>query len=270
MDPVTLIGIGLMMGLAGGMLGIGGSIVMIPALVLFFGENQHLYQSSAMICNFFVAVSSIIAHRKAETLVPAVLWRMIPAAIAGIIAGVALSNLRFFSGGNSYLLARFFGAFLLAVAVYNVTRFFALPMPSVSGSDPDAYQTPLLKAISAGIGAVTGLAAGLLGIGAGSLATPMQQFFLRLPIKHAMSNSAAVIVGISWVGAIYKTATLPQHGIPVIDAIKIAALVIPSGLLGGFLGGKLMHILPRHLVRSLFILVCVLGAWRLLTVAPGG
>jgi len=267
-DAVILLGIGLVMGLFGGMLGIGGSLVMIPAMVFFYGENQHLYQSSAMICNFCVAIASLLAHRKANALVPAVLWRMIPAAAAGVFAGVALSNVSFFAGHNSYLLARLFGAFLAYVAVYNTWRMFRPPMPKVNDDDPSFYQTPFRKWISAFIGVTTGLAAGLLGIGAGSVATPMQQFFLHLPLKRAMSNSASIIVGIAWIGAIYKTATLPQHSIAISESLKIAAFVIPTALLGGFWGGHLMHLLHRHLVRGLFIGVCALGAWKLLTVAP--
>jgi len=37
--------IGVLMGLFGGLLGIGGSVVMIPALVFEVCENQHLYQA---------------------------------------------------------------------------------------------------------------------------------------------------------------------------------------------------------------------------------
>ncbi|HDS85454.1 MAG TPA: sulfite exporter TauE/SafE family protein [Phycisphaerales bacterium] len=270
MDPATLVGIGLAMGLFGGMLGIGGSLIMIPAMVFFYGENQHLYQSASMICNFCVAIASLLAHHKADALVPAVLWRMIPLAVLGILAGVALSNISFFSGRNSYLLARLFGGYLAAVAVYNALRLFRPPMPSINGSDPRAYQTPLLKIFSAGIGLITGLAAGLLGIGAGSVATPMQQFFLRLPLKRAMSNSASVIVGIAWIGAVYKTVTLPSHGIAMSESLIIAAYIIPTALIGGFLGGHLMHLMPRQIVRGFFIAVCVAGAWKLLTVAPAG
>ena len=268
MDPGILIGTGLVMGLFGGMLGIGGSLVMIPALVYFYGENQHLYQSSAMICNFFVAVASLLAHRKAEAIVPAVLRQMIPAAMFGILAGVAFSNVAFFAGRNSYLLARLFGTFLAYVAAYNTFKMFRPPLPSVNGSDPSLYQTTLLKSISASIGVLTGVAAGMLGIGAGSVATPMQQFFLRMPLKRAMSNSASVIVGISWIGAIYKTVTLPHHGIPIAESLKIVAWIIPTALLGGFLGGHLMHYLPKQLIRGLFIAVCIFGAWKLLTVPP--
>jgi uncharacterized membrane protein YfcA len=267
-NPVTLSTIGLAMGLFGGMLGIGGSLIMIPALVFFYGENQHLYQASSMICNFCVASASLLAHRKARTLVPEVLWRMIPMAVAGIVAGVALSNIPFFAGKNSYLLARLFGGYLAAVAIYNAARMSRRPAPSSNVSNPGAYQTPLLKKISSGIGLLTGLAAGLLGIGAGSVATPLQQFLLRLPLTQAMSNSASIIVGIAWIGAVYKTATLPQPGIAVSDSLKIAAWIIPTALLGGFVGGHLMHLLPRWVVRGLFIAVCLVGAWKLLTVSP--
>ncbi|HSV26616.1 MAG TPA: TSUP family transporter, partial [Sedimentisphaerales bacterium] len=63
-DTAILIVIGLAMGLFGGGLGIGGSIVMIPALVWAFGENQHLWQASAMLCNFVVAVTAAIMHHR--------------------------------------------------------------------------------------------------------------------------------------------------------------------------------------------------------------
>jgi len=123
--------------------------------------------------------------------------------------------------------------------------------------------------ILAGVcGIVTGLAAGLLGIGAGTVATPMQQLFLRVPIRSAMSNSAATIVCIAWLGAIYKNVTLGQHGVAISESLSMAAWVIPGAIVGGFLGGHLMHALPKNLVRSVFILVCILAAVKLLTVTP--
>ena len=69
-------------------------------------------------------------------------------------------------------------------------------------------------------------------------------------------------------GAIFKAVTLPQHGVAITESLKIAAWVCPTALVGGFLGGHLMHFLPRNLVRGLFIAVCVWGAWKLLTVTP--
>jgi len=269
-DAVTLMGIGLVMGLFGGMLGIGGALVMVPAMVFFFGENQHLHQASAMTCTFFVALAANIVHRKVKILVPVVLWQMIPGAVVGILAGVTMSNLRYFAGVNSYLLARFFGAFLVYVAAYNIWGLF-YPLEENTDNDPNvAYDVGDKKIISMAIGVLTGLASGFLGIGAGTVATPLMQFFLRFPIKRAMSNSASIILSISWIGAIYKTATLPQHDLSIVESLKIAAFVIPTGLLGGFWGGHLMHKLPKKFVCALFIAICLLSAWELLTVKSAG
>ena len=264
------------MGLLGGLLGIGGSVVMIPALVFAFGENQHLYQAAAMICNFFVALSSVFVHHKAQVMVPWVLKRLIPAAVIGIIAGVAWSNSAMFAGSRSYLLARIFGAFLVYVAVYNSYRFY-LELRHGHTEIPKHEAVPHRGLYSILIGATTGLAAGLMGIGAGTVAVPLQQVILKMPLRRAISNSAATIVSIAWIGAIYKNATLGRHDI-VFTALKsssvyllslrIAALVIPGAILGGFWGGHLMHKLPVHWVRAVFIVVVVVASIRLLSVGP--
>ena len=60
MEYITLLAIGLVAGFLGGLLGIGGAVVMIPALIWAFGENQHLYQAATMICNCFVGTVSTL------------------------------------------------------------------------------------------------------------------------------------------------------------------------------------------------------------------
>lgn len=267
MDVVVLLIIGLTMGLFGGMLGIGGSIVMIPALTFVYGENQHLYQASAMICNFFVAAASLIGHWKAQAFVGRLLRWIIPASVLGVVVGVRLSNLPVFTGAGSVWLTRLFGGFLVYVAAYNTARLRGRPRTL---EDLPQRRRGVNAAIAAGIGALTGLGAGLLGIGAGTVSTPLQQLTMKLPIRNAMSNSAAMIVSMAWLGALYKNATLPRHGIEIMESIRIAALAIPTAVIGGYLGSRLMHRLPQNLVRAVFIAVCALAAWKLLTVHPGG
>ncbi len=276
MDYIILSSIGLIMGFFGGLLGIGGSAIMIPALVLAYGgpENQHLFQASAMICNFFVGAASALAHKKARSLHKPVLRQMVPAALIGIVAGVAWSNSDMFSQGNSYLLSRTFGAFLAYVAMYNTFRLVrSLRKPLPDERTPSGIvETRWLAQL---IGLVTGLAAGLLGIGAGTLATPLQQLFLRVPLRRAMSNSSVTIMCIAWLGAIYKNVTLNSHRVsfslfandsPLWISIKISAVIVPAAIIGGFLGGHMMHKLPKNVVRSVFIVILAAAAIRLLTV----
>ena len=265
MEYFILVVTGLLMGLFGGMLGIGGSVVMIPALTVFMGENQHLYQAAAMICNFFVSASSLVAHRKAEVFVGGVLRRIIPAAVVGIVCGVALSNLDMFSGDKSYLLARIFGLFLVYVGGYN---FVKLLKGRKSDANPNRawIECKGYRIISMMIGMVTGVGAGLLGIGAGTIATPLQQVWLKMPLRRAMSNSAATIASIALIGACFKNLTLARHDLEMMDSIKIAVIVAPTAIVGGLIGGQLMHWLPIRLVRAVFVGVLLLSAYKLLTV----
>jgi uncharacterized membrane protein YfcA len=47
-DIITLALIGLSAGIVSGMLGVGGAIIIVPALVFFFGLNQHQAQGTSL------------------------------------------------------------------------------------------------------------------------------------------------------------------------------------------------------------------------------
>jgi uncharacterized membrane protein YfcA len=266
MDYLVLVVIGTVMGLFGGLLGIGGSVVMIPALVFAFGGNQHLYQASAMICNFFVGATAVAVHKKADVLLTDVVKWLVPAAALGIIVGVAISNSRFFAGGKSYLLTRIFGLFMVYVVIYNCLMF-GRRAGGANGFDISRTRRSVPLTILCGL--LSGISAGLLGLGGGSVCVPAQQLFLKMPLKRAISNSAATIASIALIGAFYKNITLPQHGIGIAESLKIAAVVIPGAVVGALLGSRSMHKLPSALVRVVFVLLMGLACYKLLTVGPG-
>ena len=267
MDYLILVAIGILMGLFGGLLGIGGSVVMIPALVFAFGENQHLYQASAMICNFFVGAAAVIVHKKADVLMTDVIKWLVPFAALGIIIGVTISNSSVFAKSNSYLLARIFGLFMIYVVVYNCFRF-GKPRGGADGFDISRTVRSVPLTILCGL--LSGITAGLLGIGGGVICVPAQQLLLKMPLKRAISNSAATIASIALVGAFYKNITLAQHSIHIAESLKIALVVIPGAIVGAFLGGRVMHKLPASVVRIVFILLAGLACFKLLTVAKAG
>lgn len=259
---LIFVAIGILMGLSGGLLGIGGAVIMIPALVLAFGENQHLYQAAAMICGVAVAVSATVAHKREDIHIGPIVRGMIPAAVAGVILGVLASNSRLFLGDKSYLLARTFGFFLLYVICHNVVKLYGYFQPQSQQSSKAIKHSGLLSVI---VGMTTGFTGGLLGIGGGSICVPLQQVFMRVPLKNAIANSAATIIVTATVGAILKNATLCQHQIPVTESLKIAAAVIPSAVIASFAGARLMHILPNKYVRAVFIVMLTLASYKMLT-----
>jgi len=258
--------IGLLAGLLGGLLGVGGSIIIIPSLILYLsatesrygGQTQHLLQAAAMLCNFFVATPSVLAHHKAGAIMKPVVVKLIPAALVGIVAGVALSNSGMFACEKGVYLGMGLSLFLVYVVGYNLWWLFDKNNLSDGFDSDQTYSS--FKVI--GVGVVMGLVAGLLGIGGGALCVPAQQVILRIPLRQAIANSATTIMCVSLFGAVYKNATLAAHQIEILSSIQLAVTLIPTAILGSFIGGKLVHLLPRKVLRRVFIIFMAIVALK--------
>jgi len=250
--------IGLMAGFVGGLLGIGGSTIILPALIIYLsyspggygGNDQHLLQGAAMICNVFISGAAVVAHFRARAVMKPVVVRLIPSALVGILLGGGVSNSSVFARDNGKYLAMLLAVFLGYVAVYNIVRMVR-PESLASQFDENKAIAPW-KVVATGL--PMGLMAGLLGIGGGSLCVPTQQILLRLPLRRAIANSAVTIVFASLAGAIYKNMTLSQHGFSVTMSLKLALMLVPTAILGSYLGGRLTHVLPHRVLRIIFIL----------------
>lgn len=262
-DVPVIVFIGLIAGVLGGMLGVGGSIIMIPALTILLGRHQQLYQASAMIINVVVAVPAALRHRKAGAVMPDVLKWMLPAALVFVLVGVWLSNLSVFNGPEGGIwLGRILAAFLVYVIVLNVIRIIK-PTKGGETLDPDRRQNP----VAAGsVGGIMGAIAGLLGIGGGAIAVPLQQVMLKLPLRNCIANSTVVICVSAGLGAIYKNLTIHEHypqGGALQTSLLIAAILAPTAFVGGRLGASLTHRLPTRQVRIVFVILMIVAAWKM-------
>jgi len=259
--------IGLVAGVVGGLLGVGGSLIIIPALVIYLsytpdgyaGTHQHLLQAAAMICNVFVAAPSVLAHRRAGAIMRQVVVVLVPVAIAANLLGVAVSNSSLFARENGAYLAMLLAAFLVYVVSYNVRRL-AGGLDLAAGFDA---ARPVSKVRTGMVGLVMGFTGGLLGIGGGAICVPLQQVLLKIPLRRAIANSATTIVFAAAVGAVMKNATLGEHGVAIGDSLKLAAALIPTAVVGSYIGGRLTHRIPRNALRVVFVVFMLVVATRL-------
>jgi len=254
-----LVGIGLVAGVAGGMLGIGGSIVMIPAMTVLLGPAQHLYQAAAMIVNFFVVVPAVYQHRRARAIHFATVTRLVPLAVFSVIGGVIFSELPIFTDDNEVYLRGLFGVFLFWVAatdLYRLLRPSGLVYAAALPGD-----MPWLKAAAVAI--PTGIVAGLLGVGGGIVAVPLQRRLLRIPVRIAIANSAATIIAVSVVGATVKNYRLLTSHNYTTEPLVLAAVLIPTAIVGGLLGARLTHRLPVPVIKAAFAVVLMLASIRI-------
>lgn len=268
---LEIILIGLFAGFFGGLLGIGGSIIMIPALTEALGSNQHLYQAAAMIVNVCVVLPALVQHRRANAFHIDAVRRIIPWALLAIALGVGISELPQFSGpGEAYLMG-LFGCFLLIEGATDLYRAVRGCDHGIDARTLDEAQADIQATWNRGavVGLPTGLIGGLFGVGGGTISVPLQRRVLRMPLRSAIANSAAVMLFTSLPGAVLKNAAYAHEHGSIQSPLLLAAILAPTAIVGSYQGSRLTHRLPVRGVRIVFFLVLCAVALRLIHRASG-
>ncbi|MFG0246559.1 MAG: sulfite exporter TauE/SafE family protein [Phycisphaerales bacterium JB052] len=256
--------LGLVAGCVGGLAGLGGSIIMIPALAVFWGyqddklkNEHHVYMAAAMCVNVVVALSSSLLHAKKKAARADLLRLLIPSMGAGMILGVQLSK---HSAGKWSIWA--FAAFIWAYCLYNIiTAMIRLP------DHPDDSPTPAAwKILIVGVG--VGTVSGFLGIGGGILLVPLLSL-MKLPLRHAIAGSAGAMWIASIIGASMKMYTLPSivladgTHLRIMDAVGFAVPMGAGALVGGYLGATLAHKLKLPHLKLVIALILAVASIKM-------
>lgn len=267
---VALLLIGSGAGVLGGLLGIGGGLVMIPAMVLVFddfgsrpyGSNSlHLYKLAALATAVVLSIPAVRQHARAGAVVPAMLKGIIPLGLVGSVLGVALARL--FADEQTDILRRAFGVFMLLVVASNVWQARRLGAAGDYGCDRCPVPTRWVR-IGTTVGLPAGLISGLLGVGGGVVAVPVQHFLLGVRFPSAIANSACMIIALATGGTIAQAVAIGgMEGITVPQGFLLAACLAPGAIVGGSFGAKLTHRLPVRWLRNGFYVVLVVTGLRL-------
>ncbi|MCM2320987.1 MAG: sulfite exporter TauE/SafE family protein [Pseudomonas sp.] len=233
--------LGLLLGAVGGLFGIGGGLIAIPALGLLFGLDQQLAQGTALVMvvpNVLLALWRYHQRNRIDWR-HALLLGVSSFVLAWVGAAVAV-------GLDAETMRRGFVGFLLALAVWNLTQVF---LRSAAGPTELRHPWPWLGVLGGG----AGLLGGLFGVGGAVLATPV--------LTLVFGVSQVVAQGLSLALAAPSTAvallTYGMHGhVDWLTGIPLAV----GGLLSISWGVRLAHALPQHLLRMLFTLFLLLCA----------
>ncbi|MBL8424194.1 MAG: sulfite exporter TauE/SafE family protein [Candidatus Accumulibacter phosphatis] len=257
---LAYIALGLFTGFFAGMLGIGGGLVMVPALTMMFAaqaafpgsEILHLALGTSMATILFTALASLRAHHRHG----AVLWRVVGQITPGILLGTLLGTL-FASSVPARPLAIFFTAFVCLVAVQMILNLKPKPSRDLPGAAG-------VIAVGVGIGALSALVA----IGGGSLTVPFLTW-CNVRVQHAIGTSAAVGFPIAVGGSLgYIYNGWGHPGLPEwsLGYIYLPAFVwlVPSSMLIAPLGARLAHRLPVATLKRLFAIVLIALAAKML------
>jgi uncharacterized membrane protein YfcA len=133
-DIARMLALGLAAGLLSGLFGIGGGLVIVPALVILFGFPPKVAVGTSLFVILFpTGLLGVIEYWKAGNIRPmAGLWVAL-----GVFVGAYFGAL--YAGFISQAtMKRLYACFLLAVAVY----FFIAPSPAASKAEAAAKPVP--------------------------------------------------------------------------------------------------------------------------------
>lgn len=112
-------------------------------------------------------------------------------------------------------------------------------------------------ALLLGIGIITGIVNGLLGIGGGTILIPSMVFFLGISQHQAHGTSLAIILPTTIASSII-------YGLHEDLNWAVTIEVITGSMLGGYLGAKLMNKIPARRLRQFFGVFMFLAGLRMI------
>lgn len=111
--------------------------------------------------------------------------------------------------------------------------------------------------VSAVIGLGAGFLNGLFGSGGGALVVPAVQKFLNVDTHEAHASAIAVMLPMTVVSAVVYMFRAKPEFLP-------AFIVSAGGVIGGFLGARLMTKIPPEGLRKIFGIFIIAAAIRML------
>ena len=253
-------------GVLAGLLGVGGGIVVVPALeyvLEWYGVpsefRMHIAVATSLAVIVPTSISSARAHHKRGAVDVALARRWAPLIAIGAVIGALIA-----SQVSGPTLTAIFGVFVLLVAVK-----MTLPLDSKTLADT-VPSNPLMGFVPTAIGTISSM----MGIGGGTLTVPILTLFGE-PIHRAVGSSALFGLLISVPGAIafviagWGHTQLPPGSLGFVSLAGFI-LIAPTTVLCAPLGARLAHALSRRMLSLLFGAFLLLVAIRMLVQALQG
>ena len=236
--------VGVVAGFLSGLFGVGGGILIVPALVLVLHVSQRLAHGTSLASVLPISASGLIGFALEDS----VDWPVAAALVVGSMAGAVIGT-HWLQVLSPRALARAFAVLLLISAV-------RLVLDQTEGEGRGDLTVVLLVALVV-LGLLTGSLAGLLGVGGGVFMVPAMIILFGIPAAVAKGTSLAVIIPTSIVAT--------QRNLRNGNAdLRIAAVVGLAGIVSAYLASKISVGLDERVSNALFAALLTFVALRML------
>ena len=254
--------VGVLIGIASGLLGIGGGTVMVPIFRLAFGMSATMSTATSLFAIIPTSISGAISHVKGKTCIPAL-------GIAAGLGGACMSPIGVWLAQLSPdWLVMLAAALIIGYSAINMfKKAFKIPQAGQPATGVDAAaaasrtslgdaaaSTPTADDSSlsrkqllqgAAIGLVAGLASGYVGVGGGFIMVPLMLSIIGIPMRKASGTSLIAVMILAIPGVI-------EQGI-IGNINYLAGIAIVIGTIpGAVIGARLVTKVPERTLRLLF------------------
>ncbi|HXJ12048.1 MAG TPA: sulfite exporter TauE/SafE family protein [Candidatus Limnocylindrales bacterium] len=249
----------LAVGVLVGLLGIGGGVVLVPALVYLLHYDQHMAQGTSLLILLPpIGLGALREYWKNDQVD---LRAGIYCALGFLVGG--------YGGGKmavpmpSNVLKAVFGCFLMMSAVLLWRKTRAVDAPDAIESSSGARSPLGAFGIFCAAG-ICGIAAGMVGIGGGVLLVPLLSLLFGFSQHRAQGTSLIALIpptGLLAFLAYWKAGYVDLH---------TGLLLIPGVFIGGILGGMMARRLNARRMAEVFAgLMMLLGGWQVFSAWRG-
>jgi uncharacterized membrane protein YfcA len=245
---IALIVVGALSGFAAGLLGVGGGIIIVPALFFILSAlgvsdavRMHMAVGTSLATIIVTSLISARSHAARGAVDMALLRQWAPGIISGVFVG---SGLALWVDGRTLT-----GLFASIALVAAVQMAFGNPNWRVADEAPRGLTAQVLAAI---IGAISAL----MGIGGGALSVMALSAF-GYPIHRAVGTASAIgfLIGvpgtIGFVLGGWGNPALPPFSLGYVNVLA-TLLILPASMPFAPLGAKAAHALPMRALKLAF------------------
>lgn len=228
--------IGLGAGLLSGMFGVGGGVVLVPALVLLLGYGQRLAAGTSLAAIVPTATVGVISYALAGD----VHWIAALILAAGAVVGAQI---------GTWLLPRVpVRALQIGFAVFMIVVVVALflVVPSRGEEFHVDWGTGAVLLL---LGTVTGILSGLLGVGGGIIVVPALMLLLGTSDLIARGTSLLMMIPTAISGTV---GNLRRHNVDLVGAAVIGAAACTTTALGAWIA-RSIDPLTGNIVFAVFL-----------------
>jgi uncharacterized membrane protein YfcA len=246
-------------GVLAGLLGVGGGIVIVPALYLALsaahlgeGVAMQVAVATSLATIVFTAWSSSRAHHARGAVDVALLRRWAPWVVVGVVLGSLLGAVI----DGRVMVAVF--AVVASLVALNMLLGRGNPVPEPRHAPPAAW---------AATGIFAGGVSALMGIGGGTVCVPVLSY-LGYDIRRAVGTSAALglVIGLP-ATIVYIAAGLGAEGLPPFSLgyvnLVAVAVITPFTTYFAKIGARIAHAIPMRALRMCFGLFLAVTAARM-------